>query len=81
MAARKYIYFCEVDRFGCTLQVIGRTEEEARQAMIDEYLKIYKKENGCHPKDDMFWSDRSYWDVFLDELYVSKREFGKVEWK
>ena len=83
MAARKYIYFCETDRFGYTLQVIGRTEEEARQAMIEEYIKTYKRLNGVDPRDEdiSYYSDyRSYLDVFLEELNVEKREFGKVEW-
>lgn len=80
MAAKKYIYFCEMERFGYTLQVIGRTEEEAKQTMIDEYIKTYIKCNGCHPKDDVDYSDESYLDIFLDEMYVEKREFGKVEW-
>lgn len=83
MAARKYIYFCETDRFGYTLQVIGRTEEEARQAMIEEYIKAYKRENGVDPRDedeiDPRWGDH-YYTTFVEELYVEKREFGKVEW-
>ena len=83
MAARKYIYFCETDRFGYTLQVIGRTEEEAKQAMINEYLKTYRRLNGTDPSED-YWNyaydEESYLDVFLEELNVEKREFGKVEW-
>lgn len=28
----KTVWFCETERFGYTLQVIGRTKEEAREA-------------------------------------------------
>ena len=78
MAKRKYIYFCEVERFGYTLQVIGLTEEETRQAMINEYVKTYTKINGFDPREEI--DERTDYDVFIDELYVSKRELGVVEW-
>lgn len=83
MAKRKYIYFAEVDRFGYTLQCIGLTEEEVREAMINEYIETYKaRNNGCDPRDEDEVDEYGdhYYTVFLDELYVAKRERGKVEW-
>ena len=80
MAKRKYIYFCEIERFGYTLQVIGLTEKEARDAMIEEYVRVFQEENGEHPNESIKYDDRTYMDIFLDELFVDKRELGKVEW-
>lgn len=80
MAKRKYVYFSEMERFGYTLQVIALTEEEAKQAMIDEYIKAFKKDNFCDPRECHRESGETYFDTFLDELYVEKREFGKVYW-
>lgn len=82
MAKRKYIYFAEVERFGYTLQCVGLSEEEVRNAMIDEYIKTYIDRNGVDPRDEDEvdrYGDH-YFTVFLDELYVDKREINKVEW-
>lgn len=78
MAQLKYIYFCEIDRFGYTLQAIGLTEREARQAIIDEYIKTYIKNNGINPRTDP--DGRYDYNVFINELYVDKREIGAVVW-
>ena len=100
MAKRKYVYFGEVERFGYTLQCIASSEEECREAMINEYVTAYIRRNDANPKEAYEWmkknegrkdlkkldeyydykDDASYFSVFLDELYIEKREFGKVEW-
>lgn len=83
MGKRKYIYFAEVERFGYTLQCVGLSEEEVREAMINEYVRAYKQRNGTDPRDedeiDPRWGNH-YFTTFLDELYVDKREINKVEW-
>lgn len=87
----KTVWFCETERFGHTLQVIGRTKEEAREAMIKEYVRAYKRQNdGADPQqeyllkqsgsDEYSAADADYFEIFLDELYIEEREFGKVEW-
>lgn len=80
MAKRKYVYYAEIERFGYTLNVIGLTEEEARDAITKEYVDAFKKENGKHPSKSIAYGDRTYMDIFNDELCVTKREFGKVAW-
>lgn len=93
MAARKYVYFSEIERFGYTLRCIGRTEDEVRNAMIEEYVKNYKATNdGADPRKayeliksgvdetDEYEIDASYYETFLEELYVDKVEFGNVKW-
>lgn len=86
MAKRKYIYFAEIERFGYTLQCIGLTENEVRQAMINKYIETYKNINRVDPSipdeedNEYYEGDYSYYKTFLDELYVEKRELLKVEW-
>ena len=94
MAERKYVWYCEMDRFGSTYKVIGRTEEEARNAMIECYIKTFKQYNeGINPKEeyeislkaneDEFYDEESAecYKNFIDELYVEKLEFGIVDWR
>ena len=79
MAKRKYIYFAEIERFGYMLQCVGLSAEEVKQAMIDEYIKTFKNCNdGIDPRDEDMKED--YYDVFLEELWIEKREINKVEW-
>ena len=82
MAKRKYIYYGEIERFGYNLQVIGLTEKEVKDAMTKKYIEAFQHENyGKHPAESCFmWGNRTYMDVFLDELYIEKRELGKVYW-
>ena len=85
------VWFCEIERFGYTLQVIGKKKEEAREAIIKEFVRAYKKQNdGADPQQEFLLKqsgsdeydpiDADYFETFLDELYIEEREFGKVEW-
>ena len=42
---RKGVWMMTLDRFGYDLVVVGRTKEEAAQAMRDEYVNAYAKWN------------------------------------
>ena len=68
MAKRKYVYFGEIDRFGYTWQCITLTEEECREAMIAEYIRMYKKENGTNPKEAYDWMEANKVREDLEEL-------------
>lgn len=39
------VWMMELDRFGYTLRVMGRTKEEAEDAMQEEYIRAYAKAN------------------------------------
>lgn len=81
MAKRKYIYYGEIERFGYNLQAFGLTEKEVRDAITEKYIEVFKDENdGEHPTESFMYNDRTYMDVFLDELYIEKRELNKVYW-
>ena len=72
----KSYYFAESERFGYTLHCVGATEKEVEQAMIEAYVNAYKDENGFDPREEEF----DDYETFLDELYIEKREYGKVYW-
>lgn len=83
------VYVAELDRFGYTLTVIGRTEQEAIDALMEAYYKAYEDENGINlrtlPKEgkedyDMYEEDREYLETAKDEMYVQFLAFGEVEW-
>lgn len=91
MAKRKYVYYSEIDRFGYTLQCIALSEEECKEAMINEYVKTYIKINGEDPREawakatvDNECIDDNYaaedFARFFGELFIEKRELGVVEW-
>ena len=82
--SEKYVYVAEIERFGYTLRVIGETEEEAKTALTNEYIRAFKNNNeDMHPKDAICEYDekRTYYDIFKDEMCVEKAYFGKVEWR
>ena len=72
----KSYYFAESERFGYVLHCVGATEEEVKQAMTEAYIAAYKDENGFDPQEEEF----DDYETFLDELYIEKREYGKVYW-
>lgn len=80
MAKRKYVYYAEIERFGYTLSTIALTEKEAKDAITEEYIKAFKDENGEHPNKSIAYGNRTYMDIFNDELFVTKRELGSVSW-
>lgn len=86
------IWFSETERFGYTLQCVGRTEKEVVNSIIEEYVRAYKiRNNGIDPRAEYLLKLKGSdeydeyaaedFEVFRDELYVEEREFGKVEWR
>lgn len=69
----KQVYLAQLDRFGYTLTAVGRSKEEARTAITDEYMKAYVQCNDCEP-------DKEELEVASDEICVSALVFGQVEW-
>lgn len=76
------VYLAQLERFGYMLTAVGRTEAEARDAIISKYKEVYVRENGSDPAKDFFHpiDDRSYLQTAMDELFVQKTEFGEVMW-
>lgn len=75
------IYICTLDRFGYTLTTAGKTEKQAREAIIKEYVKTYKKwNNGADPRKEER-RNGTYYDEMLEDLYVYELPIGEVEWR
>ena len=83
--ARKYIYKGVLDRFGYDLTVIAYTEEECKEQLMKEYVRVYKRDNpDSDPKKDIAYdrySERTYYNQALEDICVCKYELGKVEWE
>ena len=80
--ANNKVYIAEVERFGYTLTAMGKTEREAKDAIIAEYVRAYMDENeGSHPIKDEHPYGGTYYDNMLEDLSVEEIEFGVVEWR
>ena len=76
-------YLAQLERFGYVLTAIGETDEQARNAVMSAYLSAYINQNGTNPAKDIayeYYDERTYWDIALDEICVTKMAFGSVEW-
>ena len=81
MGKRKYIYTATLYRFGYDLTVVGYSEEECTNALMTEYERVYRNRNGgADPREDMRYSDASYYDNAKEDIIIHKMELGKVEW-
>lgn len=81
--AKNSVWYGELDRFGYVLKVIGRTEEEVREALSKEYIKAYEDINGCDPREDLTYyhdDEQTYYDNAMEDINVWEATFGKVEW-
>ena len=79
--AKNSVWVGELDRFGYVLKTVGRTEEEAREALSNEYIKTYKDINGTDPKEDYVdFVKTSYYDSAMEDINIWEATFGKVEW-
>lgn len=75
------VWLAELDRFGYILRVVGRTKEEAEDALMKEYVKTYRNRNGSNPKNVSFYgADESFYDVALSDMSVTEMPFGEVDW-
>lgn len=79
---KKSVWVATIDRFGYDLTVVEETEDKAREALIKEYIRTYKKyNNGSNPAtDDGGWG-RTYLEVMEEEIDCTEMTFGKVEWR
>ena len=78
----KKVYLATLDRFGYTLQVVARSEEEAKTQLMAEYLKTYLKWNGgSDPREEPNrWGGTDYTNA-EEDIEVTEMTFGKVEWR
>lgn len=77
------VWYAELERFGYTLQTVAGTEKEAKDALLAEYIKAFKRYNdGQDPRryKEFFVEDRTCYEIAEEEIYTTFMEFGKVEW-
>jgi len=77
----KKIYLAQIDRYGYMLTSVGRTEAEARDAILKKYREAFRNDNGCDPSEELLPdTDLSYLELAKEELFVTPVEFGEVLW-
>lgn len=78
------VYLAKLERFGYEITAIGKTKHEAKNAVIDSYIKAYTAENKTDPaKDkiiDFYSSGQTYLDLAERELYVQELNYGEAIW-
>ena len=78
------VYIASLYRFGYDLTVVTKSEQEAIDLLMDEYVREYIKENGIDPRESY---DRDYsgtqsdYEIAQDEVEIQFYEFNKVEWR
>lgn len=79
------VWVGELDRFGCTMTVVGKSEEDVKEALMGAYEKTYRDLNDDadprEDKDERFYDDKSYYDNALEDIFVRELVFGRVEWR
>lgn len=76
------IYLAELDRFGYMLSAVATTEDEAVRAVMQEYKRAYRAENGNSPGQDMCPErGKSYSAAAREDVVVTAYTTGKVEWR
>ena len=76
------VWVGELDRFGCTLTVVGQTEEEVTEALMNAYEKTYRDVNDdLDPREETSrWGDKSDYESAKEDIYAREMIFGRVEW-
>ena len=85
-SVKNSVWVGELDRFGYTLTVVGRTEEETREALMNAYEKTYRDlNNDIDPREDFkegySGEEISYYDNAKEDVCVWEMAFGRVEWR
>lgn len=68
------VFYAELDRFGNTYRAIGRTREEAVDALLADYCEQFERWNGADPEqtgceDEWLDTDTGKWyDRYDEEL-------------
>lgn len=82
-SVKNSVWVGELDRFGYTLTVVGRTEEETRESLMNAYEKTYRDLNDdADPREDIDERyDRTYYEGASEDINVWEMAFGRVEWR
>lgn len=67
------MFFIQLDRFGYMLTAIGKTRNDVKKTIMDEYKRAYKNINGCGPS-------RRELDWVKEEAVPQEIKCGEVLW-
>ena len=79
---KQMIFVGTLYKFGYDLTTVGFTEKDVKDALIAEYIRYYKLENGCHPSEEEHprWGG-TYLSNAIDDIEIMELEVGTVEWR
>lgn len=78
----KYIYIASLYRFGYELTVAETSEQKAKAAVIEEYIKAFKDINEADPDDEIRYADGTTWlDDAKESIEIYRMTIGKVDWR
>lgn len=86
-SVKNSVWYGELERFGCTLTVVGETEKEVKDALMSAYEKTYRDyNNDADPREEIdinryYRDEMSYYDRAVEDISVWEMLFGKVEWR
>lgn len=80
MSKSNTVYLGQLDRFGYTLTVVGKTKSETENALLEAYKKAYEDFNGISPDKDYVSGSRTYLELAKEEMFITKLELGDVQW-
>ena len=78
------VWIAQLERFDYQLVAIGRTEEEARNAILKAYQKAFQERNGTDPAKTVateYGTSRTFYEIAKEEIFVEETEYGKVLWQ
>ena len=75
-------YLVRLDRFDYVLTAVSKSEEKAKEAVINKYIDTYIKWNGIDPREDQsdYCQDETALDSAMNDLSVIEIEDGVCEW-
>lgn len=82
-ATGQKIYMGELDRFGYMLTCIDKTKKACEQALMDEYERAYKHQNGgMDPRDSNEHDDKlNDYDYAKKDIVWTEMNLGNVDWR
>ena len=81
---KETVWVAQLERFDYTLVAVGKTEKEAREAILKEYIKAFTDLNGEDPRETVAeeygYDTTTFYDIAEEELFAEEVKFGEVKW-
>ena len=72
------VWVADLERFGYTLSVVGKTKKECMDALSAVYIRSYGYGNQTFDMNNE--EDREYYECAMEEAYCRFLPYGEVDW-